>query len=418
MDAIERAIRNALEKGPSDDRTFREKVYRQAFGALERALQANPNVTVETAIRRRKGLQAKITEIEAEFLPALPPLASDALAQPAAPPEVSIDAGEYPGSNSEPELTSADGQPEPELVPVLETPAEGGLRPEPTFTGHIQMRPDAPASTETIPIAPDIRIETSGGPTPVVPDIMLETEPEQTLPEEAPTLAGSSGAVEPDRDARRAERKRPFAAIFFTVTLLCAAAIGIWWAIQTGLINPPNQDITGIEEPPAQSEDFEPGVEGEPIKPGQADMERQWISVFAPNDPSTVSAPGDAKAQVAQEAAGDFMRIQSGASGSAIIFDVGQGVLEQIAGKKATFDIVARAQEGKDTQMSVACNFSELGDCGRKRYAVGPTRADYLFEIQMPAATPGAGGTIAINSDFSNSGKAVDIFEIKVSIAP
>ena len=74
MDAIEKAIRNALEKGDAEDRAFREKVYRSAFAALERALQANPSVTVETAIRRRKGLQAKITEIEAEFLPAVPPM--------------------------------------------------------------------------------------------------------------------------------------------------------------------------------------------------------------------------------------------------------------------------------------------------------------------------------------------------------
>ena len=113
------------------------------------------------------------------------------------------------------------------------------------------------------------------------------------------------------------------------------------------------------------------------------------------------------------------MRIRSGASGSAIIFDVGQGILEQIAGKKAIFDIVARAEEGKDTQMSVDCNFGELGDCGRKRYAVGehpaPTicsRSTCRPERRAPAArSPSI-------PDFSNSGKAVDIFEIKVSVAP
>jgi hypothetical protein len=94
-------------------------------------------------------------------------------------------------------------------------------------------------------------------------------------------------------------------------------------------------------------------------------------------------------------------------------------VLEQLAGKTATFDIVARAaEEGKETQMAVDCNFGELGDCGRKRYAVGYERGDYLFEIAFPAATPGAGGTIAINSDFANEGRAVDIYELKVSVAP
>ena len=77
MDVIETAIRNAFEKGDASDRAFRERVYRSAFAALERALKANPNVTVETAINRRKNLQAKIVEIESEFVPAAPAAAPD-----------------------------------------------------------------------------------------------------------------------------------------------------------------------------------------------------------------------------------------------------------------------------------------------------------------------------------------------------
>ena len=76
LDAIEKAIRNALEKGNAEDRVFRERVYRSAFAALDRVLQANPNVTVEMAIKRRKAVQAKITEIESEFLPAVPDVAA------------------------------------------------------------------------------------------------------------------------------------------------------------------------------------------------------------------------------------------------------------------------------------------------------------------------------------------------------
>lgn len=390
LDAIERAIRNALERGAAEDRDFREKVYRQAFAALERALQANPGMTVETAIRRRKGLQSKITEIEQEFLPAEP----------------------EPGIEGDSELPAA-----PEVNLDEPTERDTALRPEPTFTGHLQMRPETPASADAIPVAPEIRIESSGGTTPVVPDILLETKPQQE-PVRETTLIGGESAREADRKLARSERRRPFAAIFLGVTLLCLAAIGIWWAYKTGLINPPSQEITGIEGPEAQSEDFEPGAEGAPAVAGTPDPDRQWIAVFSPDDPATVSAPGDTKAEVKEEPGGNFMRIQSGQSGSAIVFDVGQGVLEQIAGKRATFDIVARAEEGKDTEISVACNFGELGDCGRKRYAVGAARSDYLFEVDVPAGQPGAGGTIAINSDFSNGGKAVDIFEIRVSVAP
>ncbi|MGE0281446.1 MAG: hypothetical protein AB7P20_12655 [Rhizobiaceae bacterium] len=418
MDAIERAIRNALEKGPSGDRVFREKVYRQAFGALERALQANPSVTVETAIRRRKGLQEKITEIESEYLPALPPMPetpSEELAAAQAAPVIEVT------PSGEAAITIAPAVDSPSAAPGVT--GDSGLefrqvQAELTVEELAAVGSPAAPSIDPIPVAPDIRVETESGATPVVPDIMVENPPIQREPMEPPPTLGEVSAVKADADLARAEKRRPFAAIFLGVTLICAAAIGLWWAVQTGLLNPPSQEMTGIEEAPADTEDFEPGADAEPIKPGQADLERQWIVAFTPGEPSTVSAPGDTKAEVVQEPSGQFMRIQSGASGSAIIFDIGQGVLEQIAGKKATFDIVARAQEGQETQMSIDCNFGELGDCGRKRYAVGTTRADYLFEIDMPAGTPGAGGTIAINPDFSNSGKAVDIFEIKVSVAP
>ena len=56
MDVIEKAIRAAFEKGDASNREFRERVYRQAFAALDRALQGNPGVTVETAMARRKKL--------------------------------------------------------------------------------------------------------------------------------------------------------------------------------------------------------------------------------------------------------------------------------------------------------------------------------------------------------------------------
>ena len=51
----------------------------------------------------------------------------------------------------------------------------------------------------------------------------------------------------------------------------------------------------------------------------------------------------------------------------AVSLDLSQGALEKIAGKHEVFDIVARAEDGKETQVAVNCNFSELGDCGNKR---------------------------------------------------
>jgi len=253
--------------------------------------------------------------------------------------------------------------------------------------------------------------------------------PDAALPD-APTLdagetaASGNGAAEvaPDRDERRIRGRRlPLTAIFLGVTLLAAAGIGLYFAKQTGVFKTPAELDTGPPEAPPTVEDdggFTPPAAGSPQKPGDAAQTRDWINVFSPDDPTHVATPSDAKAEVMKDDTGSFLRIRSGASGSAIAFDVGQGVLEKLAGKHAMFDILARSEEGKETQISVDCNFGDLGDCGRKRYAVSQERNEYLFDVQFPQKHPGAAGTIAINSDFDKQGKAVDIYEIRVSIAP
>ena len=376
MDPVEKAIRNALEKGNAEDRAFREKVYRSAFAALERATASQPELTVEMAIRRRQSLQAKITSIESEYLPAAPALP----VHPGEVPTVSLD--------------------EPQAA--ADAPAV-----------------DAPAAEAGGDAAPSVALDSEPEPTADAPAVDVGPGPAAE-----PVLAGSSPAatVAPDRDERRARKRRPLAAAFVVLTLLCAAAIGGWWAYQTGLLKLPEAP-SAPPEIVQEGEDFDPAEEmplqpGEPGTVGEAGTQelRNWITVFSPDDPSAVNAPSGATAEVSEDESGQFMRIRSGTTGAAVVFDVGQGILEQIAGKKAVFDISARAEDGTQTQISISCDFGEMGDCGRKRYAVGYERGEYLFDVQLPAQRPGAGGSIAINSDFSNEGKAVDIYEIRVSV--
>ncbi|QKC87066.1 hypothetical protein EB230_00400 [Mesorhizobium sp. NZP2234] len=380
MDAIEKAIRNALEKGNAEDRAFRERVYRSAFAALDRALQANPGVTVEVAIKRRKAIQAKIAEIESEFLPAVPDVG----------PQVDAPAA-GPAAAAAPAIEIGDTAP-----------------PAVAVDGPAQPASDAPRS-RVLPVVPDI-----------MPDATLPGAP--AIDMSSPAASGAAAEVAPDRDERRIRGRRlPLTAIFFTVTLLAAIGIGLFFAMQTGVFKTAAQlDTAPPEAPPTvEDDDFTPADGANaPAKPGAVDQSRDWINVFSPADPTHVAAPSDAKAEVMKDDTGPFLRIRSGASGSAIAFDVGQGVLEKLAGKHAVFDIIARAEDGKDTQISVDCNFGELGDCGRKRYAVGQQRNEYLFDVQFPNKRPGSAGTIAVNSDFDKQGKAVNIYEIRVSIEP
>ncbi|AZO09947.1 MULTISPECIES: hypothetical protein [unclassified Mesorhizobium] len=400
MDAIEKAIRNAFEKGNAEDRAFRERVYRSAFAALDRVLQANPNLTVEAAISRRKAVQAKITEIESEFLPAVPDVTL--------PPD-SITLAVADGA-----ATPAVDQSPQDSAPPVDAPGQAPAEAAPP-----------PAIQVDGPVQPDTSDVPRSRVLPVVPDIM----PDETALPDAPSLDDSPGApvgsggaeVAPDRDERRIRGRRlPLTAIFVVATLLAAAGIGLYFAIQTGVFKTAAQLDTGPPEAPPTIEEedsSQPGEAGSPQKPGEADQAKNWINVFSPSDPTHVSTPSDAAAEVMKDDTGQFLRIRSGASGSAIAFDVGQGVLEKLAGKHAMFDIIARSEEGKETQISVDCNFGELGDCGRKRYAVGHERNEYLFDVQFPDKHPGAAGTIAINSDFDKQGKSVDIYEVRVSIA-
>lgn len=361
MDGIERAIRTALEKGDAGDAGFRERVYRQAFAALDKALKSNPGLTVEGAIKRRQALQAKVAEIEHGFL------------APVAPRATGAGAPELGGATR-----SADG-PSPSVE--LDTGPELGHR------GDLAVA------------APRL-------------DPVLERSAD---PGEAPALGIEERPV-PTR------RRRGFAWLFVAATLLAAVGIGAWWAVDTGLFRSAAERDTSVPNPPTtlEEESFDPqqGSTPPPLsEQAGAAEDRDWISIFEPADAAGVTAAGGAVAEIAQEDGEAYLHVVSPGAENAVLFDVGQGALETLAGRKAVFVISARAEEGRGTQISVECNFGELGDCGRRRYEVGYERADYLFEIELPNRPPGSEGTIAITSDFEGQGRAVDIYEIRAARA-
>jgi len=360
LDPIEKAIRSAFAKGDPGDPAFREKVYRSAFNALDRTLEANPGITVEKAIARRKRLQAQITAIEQEFVP--PPVAVERPLAGDAPP-VSLQGGRaFPDGG-----------------------AGRGLRVEPS-------------------LGDDVFDDREG------------------------RLARAGAEVEPDPDARRARRpRRGWAVLFAVAVLLALIGIGGWWAYRTGLFLSAEERDTSVPNPPVElpPEDFSPEAppEGQASAPpplgSQPVADRDWIDIFSAADPSAVTAPSGASADMLQAEGETFLRVRSGNPDTAVIFDVGEGVLQALAGKTAVFNIVARVEgEGQETEIAVECDFGELGDCGRKRYAVGLTKAEHLFEVAFPEGAPGAGGAIAITSDVNGTGRSVDIFEIKAAAAP
>ena len=77
MDPIEKAIRNALEKGDTLDSAFRQHVYQSAESALTRSLGAHPTITPADRHARIERLRRISVSVEQEFLPAVEPDDSD-----------------------------------------------------------------------------------------------------------------------------------------------------------------------------------------------------------------------------------------------------------------------------------------------------------------------------------------------------
>jgi hypothetical protein len=220
--------------------------------------------------------------------------------------------------------------------------------------------------------------------------------------------------IEVDADPRRAGRRRRFGLLKLLAAsgVLAVAALGLWWAADAVMPLIAERGRTLTSPSPLR----ENAGRVAPTQ-GEASPRGDWITVFSPSDPTTVTAPPGASAEIVAGDRGEALRISSGRSGAAVLFDVAPGTLDRIAGRRVLFDIVASAEESRPSQIAVTCDFGELGDCGRNRYNVGNAPAEFLLDIILPDRSASAAGTIAINADIENEGKTVDVHEIRVSIA-
>lgn len=154
-----------------------------------------------------------------------------------------------------------------------------------------------------------------------------------------------------------------------------------------------------------------------PLKEGEEPGDETWITVFQASEAARMAVKGRATAEILRDGQRSFARITSPGGDDTVSFDIGEGILDRFSGNKVTFDIIAKADGGKSTQMSISCNFASLGDCGRRRYDVNQTVNDFLFDMEFSASQKAGGaGIITVNSDLSGTGKPVDIYEIRVSL--
>lgn len=219
-------------------------------------------------------------------------------------------------------------------------------------------------------------------------------------------------AARQDADSRRNKNGKKRHSLFYNVgipVLVLAVAGMIGYSLYNSFLN--------LSHRPA-SNPLHMDASLEPAKNGQSADGVQWVNIFTPANAERMSIKGRATANLQNEGNLSFVRIQSPGADDTVSFEVGPGVLEQLIGKKATFDIVAKSPDGDRTQIAVNCDLGGLGDCGRRRYDVNDSMNDYLFELDIPAGkSAGNGGTITISSDMLGSNKPVNIYAIRVTTA-
>lgn len=400
LDVIEKAIRDAFEKGDPGNRDFRVKVYRSAFTALDRALEGNAGVSPDAAATRREKLRMAITEIESEFVAAKDDNVILDAAEGVAAEDPAVETGfAHPPLQSAldvttPEVTVSEPLVRSEARPAAGNSDRGRTEPPPVDMGHAA----SPYSVRSPSVVPEPRLDAKDNAA-ANAAYEIETGPDNQPP--PPLRRRSSGG-----------RLGRLLASVIVLAVLAAIVYGLWWALASNPFEPPAQRAR--DHPPAT-------IDGRPEQAGVGQVQSSGasqltIDVFVPTDLSTVAAAAGATANVKQGDEGKFLQIRSGASGAGVSFQIGAGIMQRIAGKRAVFDIVASSDGGDKTQMAVTCDFGGLGNCDRRRYEVGRDRNDYLLEVELPDGSSGRPGRIAINPDLNNTGKAADIYAIRVSI--
>jgi hypothetical protein len=537
LDAIEKAVRNALEKGDAEDKNFRRRVYVSARHALEKSMtgkkiaqriadekfarlsEVAAGIESEFSIAEeaedympqgRRSYEAaaplvdEVTEFavtdavvadpapeEPETAPGPEPLAEPAKIEVAEPlefsqaveiaePELEAEpviepeaAPEKPAKKSSARKRSAkkaaivevaapdpvvaggtdlfgktepvwddvsipptyeeEPSAEPEAAPGLSEDLPAAAEPEPSL--DLELPEDVPVDEPSDHSEEDLEdlhkldgvgIEEAAPPAEPEPAVALEEISARAPAEEADSderyEVRPAAVTEPDLPAAHksaaAEPRRGWAFLFILTTLLAFFIMALWIAFSTGAL----KVRSAAEAPPAETVTVAPADQPAPAvdAAAPAPVADDWLMIFRPDNPGDLVVDPTIKADIKGQGPLARLRIEPAPSttgDAAVVFSIGQGILQQVAGKKAVFDIVAAADKGKPTQISVLCDFAGLGDCGRKRYQIDDATSDNLFQIEFPAGTPEGAGEFILNPDVDGKGRALEIYAIKVRVA-
>lgn len=402
MADFEGLIRQALAKQDDGDEKIREKVYSSSRSALQRMLASRPGLTPESIEQRQHLLETSISKIETEYLAGSAssvknqPAVENTVETPPVPEPVGLKPARPPQQN-----TGAN-------VPQVQL--------EPDRPSEAPMGVDPPASTSTVqPNTAEV----------VSPDASVAREP----------LLGDAPEVISDfetQDYAEADLSEDFAASYRArrntirwlgiAGLLGVLALVVWvgYLLITSLAG-------GITVDPVRNS-------LNPVSPlnqvGGNDKSSQYITILEASDPSAIVTDGRGKASIVEEQSQSLLRLVSIRTGSdrttpaePMLLELKPGVLQQIAGKKVTVEVLAKSGSSGPATFAIECALGDYGSCGRKRFRVGLQPEAVVFSVDIAAGSGGSGPAyLAISTDIASSanltgrGDVLDLVSARVRV--
>lgn len=429
---MEAAIRGALDKAGIPGAQARRRIYDSARAALDRSLERQGIIDPERVDDHRHRLEILIADIEAEWAPP----SGDEPAPVGETPAV----GEAPAVASprdpepvEPE-TPAPSRPVYDVQaalgpehdgPFVNAPsrddmaesAERPHRPAPTVAPVSHETP-APASSEAgsdLDFAPDAGHKAAV--TPALSGLTADRPPHIDAPATEPARpAKPAKKVKTPKPRKEKRRRGLFASMFSAAVMLSFLGIGVWWLIESGALKSAAERDTSVPNPPPSlsRDDFAGGPQQ--LNPGSG-FSGEWANVFTPGRDGTAETRGNASAEVIEETEGNVLRIISGSGGTdgEVLVPLGAEVMQALAGRNSVLALTVRSASPEATQIYVKCEFSVLGECGRRRFDVTYDTTDILFSLDYDRAlAPNEGGYLVINSDISGAGKGIDLLAVRI----
>jgi len=374
VSGLETAIRNALARSERANAEVRARIYQSARNALEAGLRKQEINDPETITAQRHRLEATIHEIEAE---------ERAAANPAPVRDVRVE-------------PVVEARPRPELR------AERDTRPEPV----LDAEPRAEAREAAASDIGGIRPERADG-------FARDARPAA----ESATVNEASD-FKPERVAKaRKRRGRLFSFLLVVATLVAAFGALAWWVQSSGLLKD-LQNGADDSTPPATvaGEDFSGD---DPIKKALDTQNRfsaDWRAIFSPGDTAKLSAGAAGRFEAVSTNEGPAARLTSTSPDrdGAVRIEVSPEVLNEMGGKTSTVALTVQSAGDKPVQVSVECDFSTMGGCGRHRFTVSE-RTDILFQVEFDRSlSPSEPGHLLINSDVTGGDASVNLYAARI----